>query len=77
MTHFDKPTVNFDQFPIINIWIEAEYCTVKNYGDLVDFLHYCFDQIEKTTNEVRIDAYKKIAYPLYSIVIGKSYESNL
>jgi len=77
-TTFDKPTIHFPAFPFINRWIEFDYKNrVTTPEDLVEFIHRGLNEIETSNNSVRVEAYKKIIYPLYSINTGKSYESKI
>ena len=73
---FSKPDINFPNFPFIMRWIEYDYTNrVNNSKELVEFIHRGLNEIETSNNQTRIEAYKTIVYPLFSINIGKSYES--
>ena len=74
---FSKPDITFPQFPFINRWIEFKYLQVETPSDLVRFIHLGLNEIETSDNPVRIEAYKKIIYPLYSINTGRAYESKV
>lgn len=72
-----KPEVVFPLHPFINLWIEAQYRAIDTESQLVDFIHKCIYEADHCDNKVKAKAYKEVGYTLYSIIVGKSYESIL
>ena len=76
-TKFDKPTIAFPSFPFINMWIEFDYQCIETFDDAIRFIHKGLEIIENNSNEVATAEYKKVVYPLYSMMTDRSYESKL
>lgn len=72
---FIKPDVDFSGFPAIFTFIEYIYGTIQNYGDYVDFVHFCFHYEENTLDEKERKYFGILASNLYSLEMQISYES--
>lgn len=74
-TTYIKPEVKFPMFPMIFSYIETAYSKIETMSDFVEFINGCFNEAEKTKNEVKKQAYTTIANALYSVEVGTSFES--
>jgi len=72
---FSKPNIKFPMFPVIYSYIEYAYNKVECYSDFVDFISICFNEAERTKNDVKKQAYTSIAESLYSVETNISYSS--
>jgi len=72
---YTKPAVAFPMFPLIFRYIESAYDKVETMADFVTFVNGCFDEAERTKNDVKKMALTAIANALYSVEVGTSYES--
>jgi len=77
MMLFIKPTVKLTKLPLINVWLQAEYDKIKTRGELIEFVFDKLQEVENTTNPVRREAIKAIAFLLYSYLTNLSYESKI
>lgn len=75
MEQFIKPAVKFPLFPFIYAYIETAYNKVETMEDYVSFINYCFNEAETTKNDVKRAAYNSVASHLYSLEVGKTFES--
>lgn len=74
---FIKPKVKLTQLPLINTWLQAEYDKIQTRAELIEFVIAKLDEAENTTNLVRREALKTIAYPLFSYITNLSYQSKI
>jgi hypothetical protein len=75
MQQFIKPSVKFPLFPFIYAYIELAYNKVETMEDYVSFVNYCLNEAETTKNDVKRAAYNSVASVLYSLEVGKTFES--
>jgi len=75
MNEFIKPDIKFPMFPFIYSYIENAYNKIGCYSEFVDFISICFNEAERTKNDVKKQAYTNIAESLYSIETNISYSS--
>lgn len=74
-TTYMKPEIKFPMFPLIFSYIETAYSKVETMNDFVEFVNGCFNEAEKTKNEVKKNAFTTIANALYGVEVGVSFES--
>lgn len=79
MTHnFLKPIIRFHNISFFIIKVKMQYEEIKTYTGLVKFTFEKLNELD-TMDELddRKRQLKEIAYPLYSILTGISYESKI
>lgn len=63
--------------PLIGRWLQFDYEKASTQEELLDVTHKWFNEAERTQNQVRKFHYQTSAQYLYTLLIGKSYESKI
>lgn len=75
--YFNKPKVILPNKPEINIWIQSEYDAIMSKDELIKFTINKLDEALNCDNPTRKTALEFVAFPLYSFLTNKSYQSKI
>ena len=75
---FTKPKIRFPSTSFFMLKTRMEYEKITTYSGVINFVMEKIQEIEtKHSWSMEKENLKQIAYPLYSIITGRSYESKI
>lgn len=75
--YFNKPKVILPRVPKTNIWLQSEYDAIFTQEELIEFTLQKLDDALNCDDRELKQSLEFLAFPLYSYLTNKSYQSKL